>query len=321
MDAKIGAYGLVAVVLIAAIAITAFNSPALSGFLPLSKQPTTTQLPPSNTLTTTAPEAAPGASDGIDRGEVLPTQFALRQQYFEQVFQPRRETYKLFDQAAKKLGIPVSQVPAYFSLSGESDVFSQLPPIPEDFSEISYLLANGKYFSIGYLDEGYWKQPEFYPGFKRSGLRAWTEPDPNYWGVVGFGTYPAEQSDELTIGGRENFDAVVFMYSGYGVQTYQGVHLQPSSASRQYFDITIEEPDFILEPSFPRFSQEWAKRVVIHGKRKPTTPDGNYSIEIGVEKPPRELKAGWESKYRNLYYDAQGSLTAGSVLSLNITIK
>jgi len=250
-----------------------------------------------------------------------PTQFASRQAYFEEAFKPKRSEYKLFEQASTFLKKPVSEIPSFFSLKSEAEIFSSLPQIPEDFSETAYLLASGRYFSIGFLDEGYYKQPEFYPNFKEYGLRYWSSPDPKYWVTSGLGSYPAEQWDTLKRGEREEFNAVVFLYSGYGVQTFQGVTLMPNSESRQYFDITISPQSFLLEPTFPKFYKGWAERIEIKGKLKPNAPAGNYAIGINVETPPRELKEKWEFEHKNLYFDATSAIRPeGNQIQLNIQV-
>jgi hypothetical protein len=257
-----------------------------------------------------------------NNGTVNSSSFASRQAYFEEAFKPKRNEYKLFEQAAVFLKKPVSEIPAFFSLKSEQEIFSSLPPVPKDFSETAYLLASGKYFSIGYLEEGYYKQPEFYPNFKEYGLRYWSKPDPKYWVTNGYGSYPAEQWDALKIGEREEFNAIVFFYSSYGVQAFQGVTLMPDSKSRENFDITITPQNFLLEPTFPKFYNGWAHKIEIQGKLKPSAKAGNYTIGINVEVPPRELREKWEFEHKNLYFDAvSGFKPEGNQIQLNITVE
>ncbi|MFH0714759.1 MAG: hypothetical protein V1847_03120 [Candidatus Diapherotrites archaeon] len=253
---------------------------------------------------------------------VSPTSYAVRQQYFEEVFRPRRNEYHLFQQASDFLKISISQVPAYFDLQKESDIFADLPAVAPDFSETAYLLASGKLFSIGLLDENYYKEPEFYPGFKDNGLKYWTQPDPKYWGVNGYGTYPAEQSDILIRGQREDFTAIVFFYASWGVQTYQGVTISPTSETSKYFDVSVSPQTFLLEPTFPKFYKNWAQRVVITGKLKPDTNSGNYTLGFNVIVPPKESVSVWQLKYKSLYYDAASSFSpAGYPVSFNIEVQ
>ena len=253
---------------------------------------------------------------------IEPEQYLIRERYFEEVFKPKREEYRLFDKAAAYLNKPVEQMPGFFSLNSEGEIFGGLPQVPEDFSEIAYLLANGRYFSIGYLEGEYYKQPEFYPNFKEYGLRYWTQPNTKTWVPHGYGSYPAEQWATLEKGKNTEFTAVVFFYAGWGVQTFQGVTLMPDSKSKQYFDIEITPQNFLLEPSFPKFYDNWAYKIAINGKLKPGTPPGNYVIGINVEKPPTDLKSKWEFDHRNIYFDAAGGIApAGNQIQLNVTVE
>ncbi len=240
--------------------------------------------------------------------EVSPGQFAVRQRYFEEAFRPKRDEYKLFKKASEHLGIALAQVPDFFSLNSEAEIFSQLPKIPEDFSEIAYLLASGRFYALGSLSEEYYMQPEFYPGFKESGLKYWSQPDPKYWATNGYGTYPAEQFDTLSLSGRQDFTAVVFFYTGHGVQTYQGATIIPTASSLKHFDLSISPDTVLLEPVFPKFSKDWAYQLMITGKLKPGTPPGQYEVDFILVPPPKEKREEWEFKYRNIYFNAAGSI-------------
>jgi len=259
--------------------------------------------------------AAPKAPDAQDFG-------VSREKYFREAFQPDRTEYKLFEKAAAYTKKPVSALPAFFNIKSETDIFAVLPKIPKDFSETAYLLASGKYFSIGFLEGEYYLQPEFYPGFKENGLRYWEKPDPTSWGVTGYGSYPAEQDDVLTVGGRENFTAVVFFYAGYGIQTYQGVALEQDSNSKKYFDVSVSPKNFLLDPTFPKFGKDWAQKIVVTGRLKAGTKPGKYVIGLNVETPPNEVKTQWELAHKNLYYDAaSGIRPGGNQIELQIRVE
>ena len=245
----------------------------------------------------------------------------MRQRYFEEAFQPNRNSYRLFEKAAAFLGIPLNQVPGYFSLNSENEVFAELPAVPADFSEVAFLLANGETYAIGGFSDAYFKQPEVYPGFKDLGLKFWSEPDPKYWGTGGYGAYPAEQSDVLSLSGRPDFSAVIFFYAGYGVQTYQGVTIVASSETLEKFDIEITPDTFLLEPTFPKFYEGWAERVQITGNVKAGTPPGDYELSFRVIPPPKEKKDEWKFRYRNIYFDAaSGIAPSGTPIKFNIRV-
>src|SRR3989344_5626058 len=177
-----------------------------------------------------------------------PSQYAVRQRYFQEAFQPDRENYDLFEKAAVFFKKPVSEMPNYFSLNSESEIFSELPKVPADFSEVA------------------------------------------------------------------------FFYSGYGVQTYQGVTIIPSSETLERFEVEITPNTFLLESTFPKFKKNWAQRIEITGKVKPGTPPGDYELKFLVVAPPKEKKEEWKFKYRNIYFDAASSI-APSGAPIKFTIK
>lgn len=265
-----------------------------------------------------------GALDsiGMQSDVIDPSQFISREDYFREVFMPRREQYVLFEKTAVFLKRPVSEIPAYFGLASEQEIFAALPPVPNDFSEIAYLLAQGKYFNLASLDERYFKQPEFYPNFKTLGITYWTRPDPKYWVSNGYGSYPSEQWDSLERGSREEFRGVVFFYSSWGAQTFQGISLMPDAESQKYFDIQISPKNFLLEPSFTKFGKDWVYRVEITGKLKPGTPSGEYAVGVNVEIPPKELRDKWSLEHKNLYFDGASAIRpSGNQIQFNVTVK
>ena len=277
-------------------------------------------LPSSDTPSITSTDSNINSSQ-YESDIIRPEDFVSREQYFKEVFKPRRETYDLFEKAAGYLNRPVEQMPSYFGLNNEEEIFLDLPKPADDFSEIAYLFSSGKYFSIGYLDETYYKQPEMYPNFKTLGTKYWTRPDPKYWTTGGYGSYPSEQWDILTIGEREEFDAAVFFYTSWGVQAYQGVTLQPDPETSKYFDITITPQTFLLEPTFPKFGNGWAYKIEIHGKMKEGTPPGSYKIGINVETPPNEFIEKWEFDHKNLYFNAATAIgPGGNQIQLNVDV-
>ncbi|MDO8661573.1 MAG: hypothetical protein Q7K43_06800, partial [Candidatus Woesearchaeota archaeon] len=187
----------------------------------------------------------------IDPSNPSASQFIVRQQYFEEAFKPHRDTYDIFEKTSKNLNIPLEQIPQKFGLNSEQEIWGELPKVPKDFSETAYALAQGRYYSIGLLEEEYFSQPEFYPNFKTQALRYWTTPDASSWTPQGYGQYPAQQFDVLTKGEREEFTGVVFFHTSWGVEGFQGVTLVPTSFAQKYFDITISPDTFLLGATVP----------------------------------------------------------------------
>ncbi|MBM3281874.1 MAG: hypothetical protein FJY86_00850 [Candidatus Diapherotrites archaeon] len=241
-----------------------------------------------------------------------------KEKFLKKLFEVDRSTYHLYDKAAQFLGVSNEEVTQFFynccDLTKESDIFSELPPISDHFSATAYDVSIGKLNQIGLLDEGFYKQPEFYTFIDQEtgvvnrefSFRPWTRPELNQWGDNGMQAYPADQFDSVEITGRDTFTAVVFVTAGWNIQNYVGVNLVPNHDVTNYFDIAISEEKtgksyFLLGPTFPRFSREWATKVVIDGKVKPGTPAGRYVIGINPVAPPSQLNQKWSEEYPGLY--------------------
>lgn len=222
---------------------------------------------------------------------------ASREKAFEEQRKPQRESY----------GISMK-------------VFEDLPPIPEDFGTMAYMLETGRWKDLEYFTEAYYKQPEFYPLFTTAGLKWWKTPDTSSWGVVGWGAYPADVWAE-TYAGAE-FSTKTFWHTGWGVQTFQGFQLMPTfpassqdergttfntqepAAVSKYFTVSFGEKIFLLGPTYPKFSEDWAKAVTIKVQVAPETPKGDYVIGIDAGLPPEEYRSKWLLDYKMQYFDA-----------------
>ena len=228
-----------------------------------------------------------------------------RELAFENQRRPHREEY----------GIP-------------KEVFEDLPPVPDDFGTMAYMFGIGKWVDLTYFTEGYYKQPEFYSGFKEVALKLWKQPDPTSWGVIGWGAYPGDVWVE-TYPGAE-FEATTFWHTGWGVQTHQGLQLIPvypaSSVDEaekvfntqdpvevsKYFTVTFDNPIILLGPSYPKFSKNWATKAIVRVKVNNNAPNGAYVLGIDAGMPPEELRTEWLKQYKMMYFDA-----ASGGLSLN----
>lgn len=202
-------------------------------------------------------------------------------------------------------------------------VFEELPPIPKDFGEIDFMLEQGGFFAIGRLDESYYKQPEFYPLFEENALKLWKEPDPTRWTVYGYGSYPADQWSDGKPG--DSLRAVFFFYTSWGVQTWQGIRLahsfplntrnqrsgkdvkQDPNIVSKYFNVSITPNEFLLAPTYPKFSNTWAQKIAVEIQVAPNTPKGEYLIAVDVVEPSKENIEKWSWGHKNLYFSAASS--------------
>lgn len=241
-----------------------------------------------------------------------------KEKFLKKLFSVDRESYDLYEKAAQHLGVTLEEVKQFFynccDLINEEDIFSELPSVPEDFPSVAYDVSQGKLYQIGLLDERYYKQPEFYTFIdletgvvnREYSMRPWSQPQLNQWGDNGMQSYPAEQFDTLSLSTRQTFSAVVFVTNAWNIQNWVGIHLVSNAEALKYFDVTISEestgqPYFLLGPTFPRFSHDWATKVVIEGKVKPGTPPGKYVIGINPVAPDTKLSQKWSEDHPGLY--------------------
>jgi len=186
-------------------------------------------------------------------------------------------------------------------------IFSGLPAPPNDFNTIVPLYREGKFRDEFFFSEKYFLQPEFYPSFTRNGLAYWLNPDTTHYGAYGYGSYPLKKTVFIKAG--ESASARFFMHSGYGVRSFQGVLLEASvggsgGEGRNFFDVEIKGPAFLLGPSFPKFERNWAKGIILEVSSATGTPASTYTIKVTASAPPLELSNKWRSESPGKYFDA-----------------
>ena len=197
-----------------------------------------------------------------------------------------------------------------------SAVFEGLPKPPKDFAAMAGLLHAGKYANYLFFPENYFLQPEFFPGFKSNAFSYWLKPDPARYTVSGYGFYPSFQQVQLKAG--ETVQTAFFMQSAWGVQTDQGTRIE---LKRQIEGITaaIKEPEFLLGHSFPKFSKNWAKKIVAVISVEKNVLPGTYELEFFPAAPSGESRQKWLKETGRQYYDA-GSFDAGVFAAIEVKV-
>ncbi|MBI4215027.1 hypothetical protein HY546_03445 [archaeon] len=202
------------------------------------------------------------------------------------------------------------------------EVFAKLPPMPDDFAEIDWAMEHSRYPAVYLLGPKYYMQPEFYPLFEKF-FYLWTDPDPTHWGVVGYGTYPADYLIYTSPG--SNFSVATFFHTSWNVQTWQGVSLVPvypgvsklengteviqdPDMARKYFKIAVSPDVLLLGPAYPEFDPTWAYRINFSVTAAPDTPKGVYVVGFDVEAPPQVNASQWELEHGSIYMNAGGSI-------------
>lgn len=188
-------------------------------------------------------------------------------------------------------------------------------------------------------DKYFYKQPEFY-------YNEWTTENINtyylplgnpkgynysYLNVGGGGAFPGvviiEPQEGALVKPGMDLRAVTYFHAALGVRNYQGVHLEidyPDKAEvfygvntikinqdpntvKNYFDVTITPQEFVLEPTFPVFHQDWTEKVVFSIHINENTPAGTYVIWIEPGSVSGLNQTKWSNEYGLRYYNfAQG---------------
>ncbi len=164
-------------------------------------------------------------------------------------------------------------------------IFSDLPPIPKCFVSAVSAYRSGSFSDVSFFDSSYYLQPEFYPHFVSQGLSAWKSPQYTHYGAIGFGAYPPS----LTLSSSPPFSPIsvsFFVFSGFGVRSLQSMTLHASvenpldanAVSIRLDDVS--QNGFLLGPSFPKFSNDWARAAFL--EVTPLRPLVDHPIVIVV---------------------------------------
>lgn len=326
---------IVALIAIAIVGLLVWQLPTLTG------QVTATQTP----IDTISPDAAtPVVPAGVISANLLASiqdnetkkRVLSKAKYTAETYKINRAAYDLFEKAAAFKGMTLEEINAFFfeccDLTNEDDIFSNLPPIPSDFSTVAFDVATGSQLQIGQLESEYYKQPEFYffvgetAGANRFiAFREWANPHLEDWGDYGVRTMPNQQWGNITKNKNDEAAAVVFVTAGWGIQNYQGVMWIVDGKSLEYFDVSVEtestgKPYHLISPTFPQFGRNWSDKLSIRAKAKPGTPAGVYNIAINPVSPPKEVGSKWAKEHRGTYAEIGFIRPAGNQIDLFVTV-
>lgn len=203
----------------------------------------------------------------------------------------------------KQCGIPLS-------------AFEGLPLPPKDFSRMVSMMHSGTFTNYSFFSEGYFLQPEFYTSFPQAALPYWQNPDPRYYGAMGFGFFPAEQA--IKVGKGSAAAARFFVHAGFGVETYQGVRIEASAPEdADFLKIEVREPEFLLGPTFPKFSENWGSAVDVKVSAAANAPAGEYRVVFSMAAPSAENSAEWAAGTGGKYFNAA---SAGAGISHTLLV-
>ena len=206
----------------------------------------------------------------------------------------------------------------------DSRVFQFLPNMPQDFSKVvnSLNLNLPENFSKTFVDESYYKQPEFYSDFNSGCLSLYLALKPgakfDYLGVSGFGIFPS--STNLKIERGTTGRAISFWHASCGVLNYQGIDFQISSDEK--IQVKINPDYLLLGPTFPSYSNNWTNKVEAEISVPSDISPGNYKIEISPTQLPPEIDNNLRSTFINYASFANSIISSQQVrweISLEVT--
>lgn len=282
-------------------------------------------------------DAVPSTSLSSSSSTTNPDNTVLsKAKYLLQLYTINRDSYGLFEKAAAYRNETVEDTKKFFlsccDLESEEGIFSELPSIPSDFSTVAYNFATGQIYQLGSITGSYYKQPELYFHATETSLvnrklafSGWSEPQLNYWGDYGGTAVPADQYGVVSKKGRPTFTASIFVANGWNIQNWVGMHMVANASSLKNFDIQISEeqtgqPYFLLGPTFPKFSKDWATKITVVGTVKDSTPPGVYQVRVNPIQPPKELSQKWSEDHLGIYVPYGGLVPDTGFITLNITV-
>jgi hypothetical protein len=209
--------------------------------------------------------------------------------------------------------------------------FRNLPAFPEDFYRMRILVVYGKISDLETVSEGYWKQPEFIPGFEENAVRLIKTPQNGRWGAFGYGAYPADT--QVTTAPGAEFSVITYFHASWLVETYQGIKLVPvynadstlptqdlqgsstvvqdPEKVKEYFDVKISPETMVLGSTYPVLDYGWTQKAKVTVKVNPNTPPGRYVIGVNIASPSPEFNDQMMKKYLNLYTTGGAAVGVG----------
>lgn len=159
---------------------------------------------------------------------------------------------------------------------------------PEDFIIIQRDVMKNEYPDICQIEPEYYKRPEFYPNWEQMYDSHYQGHNFGTWGVNGYGMYPADTGIAvMNLKKDEVITLCSFLKTAGGVETYQGIKLQPRH--NEFFEVITDPSILLLQPTFPAFSEDWVYKIQIQIKAKKDVPPGEYEVGLNVVSPSKEM--------------------------------
>jgi hypothetical protein len=128
------------------------------------------------------------------------------------------------------------------------EIFGELPKVPADMVDVSsrvFRNAQG-FITLGRIPEGYWMNPEFYPGWSQTHFdEVYTKDRGDIVTPIGFGAYPS-LTQIVTSQRTGKWTFSFFLKDGWGITHWQGMVLEieiPQVALKANFREPLLEED------------------------------------------------------------------------------
>jgi len=211
------------------------------------------------------------------------------------------------------------------------EVFQELPQAPSDLLSMREAMKTQRLLDLCDITSDYYLQPELYPNFDvdplgkskfGSGVNWFQKNDSTRWGVIGYGVYPSDIYIQTSK--EETFSSCMFLHTSWGIETYQGtgisytfpeiskdenglvVNTQNSTITSQYIQVLVEPKDYLLTPTYPVFSKDWATKVKFNINIAKNTPSGVYVVALTLGKPSYNKGQEWVKQYLGSYIPSGG---------------
>jgi len=196
-------------------------------------------------------------------------------------------------------------------------VFEELPAVPADFNKIVSLMHKNIFKNYDFFSKDYWLQPEFYPSFRQNGLEYWQKADATRYGVAGIGFFPATQAITMKRGSEKT--TAFFVHAAFGARTFQGIKLKAvATGNADGLSVELLDAEFLLGPSFPKFSSSWANRVRAKITASSEAKSGSYDLTFETVAPSAENSEKWRAESQGNYFE---TAKAGAEMFETITVK
>ncbi len=190
-----------------------------------------------------------------------------------------------------------------------NETFGLLPEVPRDLGDIAEMYFFNEINMYRLILEHpdtvasqYWLQPEFYPGWSNKTLAIQRQPPKPTWTPFGWGFYNGIASLNISRDGPEAergyVDMYTLFYSGWGTDTWQGLHLYPNYPTTLYRtdgqpakdasgSIVVQNPTEVpFSVSITNPSNELYMRLITDGIAR-RDPEGDViTIKLNDERRP-----------------------------------